>query len=138
MSMFDRFNNAIKGWLFKEEIQQGETAHYEQIGRQVVSAIQEYEKVAKKQLEEIEKIKNENHEVKPTLADIDRYFGYYKAFVAYKRDQARHAWDSKGGDIVELSQSQFEAEAQAGGWRYLRSSVGLPLPENDQGGIWRT
>lgn len=136
MSFLDRVNNAIKGWLFKEEIQQGESAHYEQIGRQVVTAIQEYEQVARKQLEEIEKIKNENHDVRPTLADIDRYYGYYKAYVEYKKHQAAHSWNSNGSDILEISKDQFEAEAQAGGWRYLRSSVGLPLPDNDSGGIW--
>ena len=138
MSFLDRVNNAIKGWLFKEEIQQAETIQYEQIGRQVVNAMQEYAEVAKKQLEEIEKIKNENHEVRPTLADIDRYYGYYKSYVEYKKEQAKHSWSSNGNDIVELSHAQFEAEAQAGGWRYLRSSVGLPLPDNDSGGIWHT
>lgn len=138
MSFLDRVNNTIKGWLFKEEIQQAETVHYEQIGRQVVGAIQEYEKAAKRQLEEIEKIKNENHTVRPTLADIDRYYSYYKSYVEYKKEQATKSWNSNGADIVELSKDQFEAEATAGGWRYLRSSVGLPLPDNDAGGIWHT
>lgn len=131
MKLLDKFNQAIQGWLFKEEIEVTEQRRAE--GLPVTP--EEFEAERLEQLEKMEravktamdKINAEDHSRPPSSADINRYFGYHENYVANMKgleENVDNLWANAPKETIRFE--DYIDEAQEKGWAYLRETCGMP------------
>ena len=146
MGFFKKLSNKVENWLMKDEIDAFNNQSYTKLDLppDVIEELDVIHGVIEKKKKYIEDqlkiITSEDHSIKPTQYDINRYFEYHIKYVdVIKRDS-----DSKGvwSTLSVMDEEDFKSKGRVEGWDFLRLSCGLPsgvipLDENKNNG-WNT
>lgn len=131
MGLLQKFNEKVQGWLFKEEIEfteqrraEGLPVTPEEFEAQHKAELERMERVT---AQEMKKILAENHNKKPSQADINRYYTYHENYVDNMKGLEKHIgglWTKAPENQIRLD--VYNDEAHEKGWDYLRNSCGMP------------
>lgn len=126
MGFFKNLGVKIERWLMSDEIKL-----MEQESQQIQpedDVLLDYLKMAEDKRKyinhQLEMITSEDHSIKPTQADIERYFEYHTQYVGWMTEIKKNVWSTS--DIKLIEKSEFETKGRLEGWVFLRNSCGLP------------
>jgi hypothetical protein len=133
-------NNKVDKWLHKEEYAQAEQMREAQ-GGPTPEQMAEMEEALRPVMQFLEEAVKEDMDVAPTERDVARYFYIYENGMKGKKEvMAKMGLWTSDSDEPIMTEEQYTEKAQAGGWKFLRESLGLPLCDLDKPrpNAWRT
>ena len=139
MGFFKSLSNKVESWLMKDEIKeynnhqknvQLSPSQLEQLNK-VNELIRERNKYIDDQMTIIT---SEDHSIKPTQSDINRYFVYHTNYIGAL--EFNKVWSSS----TLLNEDDYKSRGRVEGWDFLRESCGLPsgILNPDKEKTWNT
>lgn len=129
MGFFKNLSGKIESWLLKDEInefnnQQNNNQNKIQLSPEQIEELNKIGEMIQERQEyvndQIAIIESEDHSIKPTQNDINRYFDYHVKYIDALK--FNNVWSSS----ILINEDDYKSRGRVEGWDFLRESCGLP------------